>query len=246
MCSWNLENFGRSKTDSAIQFMAANLKDFDVVAVVEVVAGVGGAQAVARLADELNRKGSKWDYCISDPTISTPGSTERYAFLWKTSRLKKMGDAVLEKKYQTSIEREPYIATFAFGDKQFSIAAFHAVPRDKHPETEIKYLQFIPQEYPDKTILFCGDFNCSESNQVFNPLKTLNYPPALVHQRTSLKMKCKGDTCLANEYDNVFYPKQKIHFIESGVIHFYKGFSNMKAARKISDHLPVYFKFSLN
>jgi hypothetical protein len=31
-----------------------------IIAIQEVVAGYGGAQAVAKLADELNRKGSKW------------------------------------------------------------------------------------------------------------------------------------------------------------------------------------------
>ena len=83
------------------------------MAIVEVVAGLGGSQAVARLADELNRKGSKWDYSISDPTTGSPSKSERYAFLWKTSKLKKIGAAFLENKYQTEIEREPYLATFS-------------------------------------------------------------------------------------------------------------------------------------
>ncbi len=51
------------------------------------MAGYGGAQAVARLADELNRKGTKWDYVISDPTSSSAYKTERYAFIWKTSKV---------------------------------------------------------------------------------------------------------------------------------------------------------------
>ena len=41
------------------QFMAETLRDCDVVAIQEVVAGPGGSQAVAKLADELNRKGAK-------------------------------------------------------------------------------------------------------------------------------------------------------------------------------------------
>jgi hypothetical protein len=35
----------------------------------KVVAGYGGAQAVARLTNELNRQGSSWDYVISDPLV---------------------------------------------------------------------------------------------------------------------------------------------------------------------------------
>jgi hypothetical protein len=48
------------------------VRDYDIIAIQEVVAGYGGAQAVAKLADELNRKGSKWNYIISDPTVVVP------------------------------------------------------------------------------------------------------------------------------------------------------------------------------
>jgi hypothetical protein len=51
-------------------YTANYLRDYDIIAVQEVVAGYGGVQAVARLSDELNRTGTKWDYIISDPTSS--------------------------------------------------------------------------------------------------------------------------------------------------------------------------------
>ena len=246
LCSWNLENFGKSKSDSELVYIATLLKDFDVIAVVEVVAGDGGAQAIAKLADELNRKGSKWDYTVSDPTTSTPNKTERYAFIWKTSKLKKVGDAWLEKKYKLEIEREPYFATFKSGEKEFSIGTFHAITKNKQPETEIKYFKLLPVEYPGKTLLFCGDFNCPQSHSVFTPLKDMGYKPVFTKQKTSLKQECKAGECLASEFDNVFYDTSKITFIKAGIIEFYKSFATLKEARKISDHLPVYFEFSLN
>jgi deoxyribonuclease-1-like protein len=90
VCSWNLENFGKSKSDTTIEFIANTIKDYDVVAIQEVVAGYGGSQAVAKLCDVLNRKGAKWDYTVSDPTSSNNSyKVERYAFIWKTSKLKK-------------------------------------------------------------------------------------------------------------------------------------------------------------
>ncbi len=67
--------------------MAELVRDADIVAIQEVVAGYGGAQAVARLVDNLNRKGAKWDYVISDPTNSPKYVTERYAFIWKTKNI---------------------------------------------------------------------------------------------------------------------------------------------------------------
>jgi deoxyribonuclease-1-like protein len=247
VCSWNLENFGKSKSDSVIKFIANTVKDFDVVALQEVVAGDGGAHAVAKLSDELNRKGFKWNYIISDPTQSSShAASERYAFLWKTSRLVLTSEAWLEKKYEREIDREPFFATFTSNRKFFTLVNFHAITKTKQPETEIKYFKFLPLEYPDKNLVFCGDFNCPQSHTVFNPLKSIGYKAVFINQKTSLKEKYNGNNCLASEYDNVFYNASKIRYSKCGVIHFYKTFSTLKEARRVSDHVPIYFEFVLN
>jgi endonuclease/exonuclease/phosphatase family metal-dependent hydrolase len=246
LLSWNLENFGSSKSSSEISFIANTLRDFDIVAVQEVVAGDGGAQAVARLADELNRKGAKWDYTISDPTSSSAYKTERYAFLWKTARVKKIGKAWLEIKYHLEIDREPYFCTFQYENKQFTVATFHAITKKMQPETEIKYFKFLPEEYLNLNLIFVGDFNCPQSHSVFNPLKKMGYKPIFENQKTSLKQKCKNDTCLASEFDNMFYNVSKFTRLNSGVLPFYKSFNSLKEARMISDHIPIWFEFSLN
>jgi deoxyribonuclease-1-like protein len=246
ICSWNLENFGKAKSDSIINFIANAVKDFDLIAIQEVVAGDGGSHAVARLTNELNRKGFKWDYTISDPTVSSSYKTERYAFIWKTAKLTLTGKAWLEQKYNVAIDREPYFATFKCKGKFFTVASFHAITKSKQPETEIKYFKFLPAEYPDKNLIFCGDFNCPQSHTVFNPLKAMGYKPIFTHQKTSLKQECKKDDCLASQFDNMFYNTSKITLVKSGVRHFYKSFFTLKEARIVSDHLPVYFEFSLN
>lgn len=86
--SWNLKNFGKSKSQPALNFIANTVKDYDIIAVQEVVAGYGGAQTVAKLADLLNEKGSKWNYSISDPTSGSSYKRERYAFIWKSNKVK--------------------------------------------------------------------------------------------------------------------------------------------------------------
>lgn len=246
LLSWNLENFGKSKSDQEIAFIANIVKNYDIITIQEVVAGNGGVQAVARLADELNRKGAKWDYCISDPTSSSTYKTERYAFLWKTSNLKLKGKPWLERNYHIEIDREPYFATFEIKGKTITIASFHAITKSKQPETEIKYFKLLPQEYPNLNLVFAGDFNCPQSNSVFTPLKEMGFAPILKNQKTSLKIKCKGPNCLASEYDNVFYKTSSINYLKSDVILFYEKFISLKEARKISDHIPIWFEFSLN
>ena len=80
--SWNIRDFGKTKSDSIINAIANIVQNYDIVAIQEVVSGFGGSQAVAKLADVLNRKGNKWDYTISLPTKSPPYITEKYAYLW--------------------------------------------------------------------------------------------------------------------------------------------------------------------
>ena len=70
ICSWNLKDFGDSKSQQEIEYIATTIKRFDIIAIQEIVAGHGGAQAVARLMDALNRTGSSWDYALSEPTSS--------------------------------------------------------------------------------------------------------------------------------------------------------------------------------
>lgn len=244
--SWNLENFGKSKSESEISFIANTLFDYDIIALQEVVAGYGGAQAVAKLVSVLNQKGSKWDYVISDPTSSSSYKTERYSFIWKTHKVKLQGKAWLEKKYNLEIDREPYFATFKANQKTFTLANFHAITKSKQPETEIKYFKFLPAEYPNLNIIFLGDFNCPQSHSVFNPLKKMGYVPVLENQKTTLKHKCKINKCLASEFDNIFYKLGTVRFIKSGIIPFYNQFNSLEEARKISDHVPIWFEFTLN
>jgi deoxyribonuclease-1-like protein len=246
LLSWNLENFGQSKSAQEMEFIANTIRNYDIIAIQEVVAGYGGAQAVARLADVLNRKGTKWDYVISDPTSSSAYKTERYAFIWKTNKVQKMGDAWLEKKYHLEIDREPYYCTFEYEKKAFTVVNFHAITKSKQPETEIKYFKFLATEYPQLHLIFAGDFNCPQSHTVFNPLKKMGYTPIFTGQKTSLKQACKNNECLASEFDNIFYQASKFKKKDAGSIPFYKNFNSLKEARSISDHIPIWIEFSLN
>jgi len=248
ICSWNLMDFGKSKSDTEIEFIANTIKDYDIVLIQEVVAkDPGGAQAVGRLGEALNRKGAKWEYRISDPTSGENSyKKERYAFLWKSSKVRLVGKPWLEIKYEAEINREPFFATFKVLGKEFTLANFHAITKNMQPETEVKYFKNLPQEYPTLNLLFCGDFNLPQSHTVFNPLKKMGYKPALINQKTSLKQTCINDDCLASEFDNIFYNSAKITVVSAGIIPFYKSFDDLKEARKISDHVPIFFRFSLN
>lgn len=246
IASWNLQNLGKSKSADEIAFMANTLRDFDVIALQEVIAGYGGSQAVARLAGELNRTGSKWEYVVSDPTQSSSShAAERYAYLWKTSKVTKIQDAWLDPHYVVEIDREPYLAKFRYLGKFFTLVNFHAIPKKKQPETEIKYFKFLPGKYQNSNLIFLGDFNVPQNHTVFNPLKKIGYRPVFLGQKTTMKMECVGEECLASEYDNIFYNSNTTAILDYGVLLFYESFPNMKSARRISDHIPIWAQFDL-
>lgn len=244
VCSWNLKDFGKTKSDIEIDFIAQIINKFDIVLIQEVVAkDAGGAQAVARLADVLNRTGAKWDYVVSNSTFSSSYKAERYAFLWKPSSVKMVGKPWLEETLKVELDREPYYATFVKNGQQFTLVNFHAITKSKQPEREVKYFKFLPTEYPQLNLIFCGDFNLPQSHSVFNPLKKMGYTSALVNQKTSLKMRCKENECLASEFDNFYFNSSKVTMQKSGIIPFYQAFATLKEARNISDHVPIYFEF---
>ncbi|MFT5834869.1 MAG: deoxyribonuclease-1-like protein [Cognaticolwellia sp.] len=247
IASWNIQFMGNTKDDKEIAFMANQLKSFDIVGIQELIVGSNaGAKAVAKLADELNRKGAKWDYRISDPTTGEGNQRKEYAYLWKTSKATLIGRPYLESKYAGSIVREPFIAQFSIGNQKIRLVNLHAVPKGKQPEREVKFLKFFPSLYPGENLIFMGDFNLSQKHTVFNPLKKKGYKPSLVNQKTSLKQKrLNNGEHLASELDNIFYDSNNIIFKSSGVVDFSTQFSTLKEAKKISDHIPIYLKFEL-
>lgn len=242
LVSWNIRDMGKSKNTKEISYIADQLKKFDVVAIQEVVSGNGGAQSVARLAHELNRTGNKWDYSISDPTKSSPYISERYAYLWKSSKIDIVGKAKLDKYYDEQIEREPYIINFKYNDLSFTLLSYHALPKSKEPEKEIKFFENYSNIYSKYELFFLGDFNLPSNHLVFDILKDADFTTIMKGQKTSLKLSCVN-SCLSQPYDHIFFNKKSIKILDSGVIHFYKDFEDIKAARKISDHIPIWVEF---
>jgi endonuclease/exonuclease/phosphatase family metal-dependent hydrolase len=235
--SWNIQNLGKSKSNSELFYIAEKVKMYDIVAIQEVSTSEFGSQAIAKIDDYLDRTGYSWDYVISDPTSGT--GSERYAFLFKKSRVKLKEKPKLETSLSEEISREPYKAVFVFNKKEYYFFNIHLVPKNKNPQQEVYYLSNIINWYSGKNIIICGDFNLSQKEVCFNSFKSKNIIPCLIGRKTSLKMKpdTKGKV-LSQEYDN-FFIYNKLKYINCDVIYFFNDFSNLEEARKISDHCPI-------
>ena len=239
--SWNIRDFGKSKSPEEIERIADIVKAYDVVALQEVVAGPGGSQAVAYLADILNRKGTKWDYRISDPTRSPKYKTEKYAFLWKTNKVQLIGRPTLVKEVAAKVFREPYKATFKFNGRETTILNYHSRRFDETPEIEVAALAQYLSNQNSRNWLLLGDFNLSANSMAFNAFKILGFDALLENQKTTLKKQCTTESIyLYHDIDNIFLNRQYFTVLNCGIIDFVNGCENLTAARFISDHVPVY------
>jgi endonuclease/exonuclease/phosphatase family metal-dependent hydrolase len=240
--SWNLYNWGRTKDDQEIAIAAETLRDADLVAVQEVVTSPPGAQAIGKLDQALDRTGFAWDYRISPRT--TGDGPERYAFLWKPSRVRLLGRAWLESSLAAPIDREPYLARFEHRQtgRRFLVASLHAVPRSKDPAREVALLDRLHRRYEPDHLVLLGDFNLDEDDPAFDALRRLGYRAVLDDQPTSLRrIRDPGPQGhLANEYDNAFVETGPLRAARSGVLDFTTRFSSLDEARSLSDHLPVF------
>ena len=246
LASWNIRDLGRTKNSEEIYTIANTLRDFDIVAIQEVVAkDPAGAQAVAKIADELTRMGAKWDYKISDPTQSpSVYMSERYAFLWKTAKVSLANIPFLDKELQDICYREPYIAAFKAktDSKPFYIVNFHSRKYYDKPELEIVHFINYEERLESRNIIIAGDFNLSETYNVWEPFYDRGFKSALKNEATTLKTKCKNGVYTNHAIDN-FYFSSAIEMQKSGSIDFVKNCDDLQSARLISDHLPIFLEF---
>ncbi len=248
--TWNIQELGHSKNSEEIASIIKIINLYDIVAVQEVVAkDPRGAQTVAKIVDELNRMGSKWDYSISDPTKSPSNNmSERYAYLWKTSKASSIKKPYLDKELKNICVREPYVAAFKLkkSEDSFFLVNFHAKVHSQRPEEEIKYFIDYPERLKSENIIILGDFNLNEEHIVWKDFYRLGFKSAIQKSPTTLKRKCKRKKYLYHSIDNIYYNSMKINLINSGRIDFVVNCDNLKNARHISDHLPVFMEFQLN
>jgi len=244
IASWNIRDLGRTKDDAEITKIAKIIRDYDVVAIQEVVAkDPAGAQAVAKIADALNRMGSKWDYRVSMPTQSpSVYISERYAFLWKTAKVTLKNRAYLDETLAEVIYREPFIATFVLKHDSipFYVVNFHSRKFNDRPEEEIKYLTTYAQKFNSNRVFILGDFNLQAPHPVWKQLHDVGFHPALANVKTTLKTVCKSGSYLNYAIDNIFYLPTHTKLMSSGSKDFVIHCQQLELARQLSDHLPVF------
>ncbi len=251
--SWNIRDFGKSRDDSEIYLIANLVKDVDVIAIQEVVAkDPGGAQAVARLAEQLDRMGADWDYSISDPTNSpSPYISERYAYLWKTAKVKKLGEARLINELDQSVYREPYLITFLYQGKKLTLINYHSRTHDSN-SSEYLEIESISNWILSKNFENCiwaGDFNLDIRHLSYSKLLNSGFNYIIESESTTLKNFCKDGDYLSFGEDNIIYRLSDLRFSHKKIFDFIAGrpCEEVKDLRvSFSDHLPIALNITIN
>lgn len=247
ICSWNLQNMGKSKSTKEIAIMAEQLLQCDLIALQEINTGADGKQKIASLVEQMNLHKRVFYYSVSSPTSSTnPHESECYAFIWNKEKVYQQKKFHLDAHFEQAIVREPYIGYFKVGMHSFTVANFHAVPKSKQPQQEIAKFKHFDQYYKGQHIIFVGDFNTAPEDQVFNPLKKKGYKYYPENQATTLKQQYHPSQQFANSYDHLWWPQDFGIVLEDSIIPFHQLFgTDMKAARHLSDHVPIKIKIAL-
>lgn len=242
LVSFNGHDFGDTKSNEELSFIANLMKYADIIQLQEIVAKKGGSNAVARFDSELDRTDASWDYHVSEPT--TGSTQERFASLWKQSSVNfhKPNSGLIE-RFNGFMVRPPYMSDFSKGEKKFTIYSFHLAPTAKNPKKEASAISTYQSFFQQQNMFFVGDFNLGNKN--LNPYfeKELGF----THQisgKTSLRTKLdKKGKYLKSEYDNI-YTRGNIKVCKAGIVDFVPKFKDLESARMISDHLPVFVVFS--
>ncbi|GAB0174215.1 MAG: hypothetical protein HHAS10_00940 [Candidatus Altimarinota bacterium] len=257
LVSWNVMNFGSKKTDETIKRMSDILLSrgliyrnqekirANIILLQEVNAGsrTGGVQTVARLGSAL---GQDWDSVTSDSTSGD--GVERYAILWEKSAFEvNRRDAYLVQDLRDAIDREPFGLRLTRGGQSFWVYSYHAVPTAKKPIREIKVVRGSAELESRSAAILAGDFNLGRTSVVDIFAGWTDH----IDGKTSLKSTIgKDGSYLSYQYDHIL-TKGGVRVCESGIIDFVSlhfspvDVENLRRAREISDHLPVYIRFTL-
>lgn len=251
--SWNIRDFGQSRVDMEITTKAKVIQHSNIITIQEVVAKhLDGAQAVARLVDQLHRMRAKWDYRISDPTQNTsPQKSETYAYLWKTTKITipSCGPRLLSELFG-DVERKPYFIQFKIQNKLLTVLNYHACTHsDDFPErAEILSIPKWLKNNKYDNVIWAGDMNLQIDDAAFHPILQYGYKNVLNVEKTSLKKSCKNGENLNSAEDNIFYRLNDYKVIGYNVFDFVYGGDCADVDWKwisYSDHLGVEMIFRI-
>ncbi|GLR62796.1 endonuclease/exonuclease/phosphatase family protein [Marinospirillum insulare] len=243
IASWNIERLGHGQNkDYEALGQIGQLFDFIAVQEAMTVEGLYRFQAALQEAT-----GETWGMMYSH-RIGRSTYKEKYAFVWRESRIDYLDGAVVYLDPGDLFAREPYSARFknlSSGD-EFAVATVHIVygrrisDRTEEIEELARYWDWLHQIYPGTPVLLMGDFNLQPLHAAWQPLRDKGVVPLIVEGATTLSAV---DGRFANLYDNIWVAESGPYASSpAGIVEFpaLLGVTHEAARRHVSDHTPIY------
>ncbi len=254
IASWNIELFGETKSSDPVRLgrIANVVKEFDVIAIQEIVHAASEGQDVAdRLTNELRNKHRRtYDHVLGPRTGCTGGRIEQYAVVFDSEILELVNSRTVadDASATDNMCRDPFVAKLKLRNTAaqftFTLIVVHTDPSPASALTsDLNALGRIYQavqahDAQDDDVILLGDLNAGPSN-----FRGLANVPDLVYAVPDSGTMVSG----ASRNDNIVFqwgPTGEDYTGRAGVfqVAHFLGISEHDADR-LSDHQPVYAVF---
>lgn len=243
IASWNIQHLGW-QNDKDYNALGRIGGAFDVIAVQEVMNLEGLDGFVAALERET---GETWERIYSH-RIGRGRYKEKYAFVYRPSRVHYLDGAVVYLDQHDNFARQPFAARFqtADGAHRFVLATVHILYGNRISDRtpEIKYLarywDWLHEVFDqDSNFILLGDFNLRPSHNAWAPFH--GRARSLINDGATTISTIEGR--FANLYDLIWIDRDSTLPIRStGILAFPEvlGLSHERSRDIVSDHVPVY------
>lgn len=244
IASWNIQHLGWGEQKS-YEALGRIGNSFDIIAVQEAMTAEG---LVAFREALVAESGEEWSKIYSH-AIGRGSYQEKYAFVFRESRVRYVDGAVVFLDRANQFAREPYSARFeaANGGVRFVLSTVHILygqsKADRLPEIHaltdmFDWLQ--TEVFPeDSNFLLLGDFNLRPGHRAWGPFQ--DHARVLIQSGATTLSSIDGR--YANLYDNIWINHgADLDILDKGITRFptMLGWNHEQSRRHVSDHAPVY------
>jgi endonuclease/exonuclease/phosphatase family metal-dependent hydrolase len=230
LATFNIEHLGQA-CPQQVENAARIIREFDLVAIQEVMNYNGGVNGPAAVKSIVSKLGDRWACRIAPEANGTESAEaagsystfEFYAFIWNRDRLRLIpGSARLWDEAanpmagvddERQFDREPYIASFEAtkGALDFTIITIHAASPDQpHRAAEIRRLATVyavtqAADPKQNDVILCGDFNTSVDRPEWKDLKAIDTMAHVLTPQDKTTVNKKTGRLSKSQYDTFWF-----------------------------------------
>lgn len=228
-----------------MEILAETISQYDIVAIQEIRDKTG--TAIKKLEVKVDSLGTNYDFKIG-PRLGRTSSKEQYAFFYKTNTIEVKGSYTFSDD-KDQFHREPFIANFKTIGNPFDFVVINIHTDPDEATDEINALPGVISDarnrYSEPDVILLGDLNADgnyydEDNNNL-PLRNSEYIWLIPNSM---------DTTVAdspNTYDRIIITSASTEDFTNtaSVFRFDQQFEMDCEPKEVSDHYPVFAKFSI-